>query len=88
MANIKSSAKRSRQAAERNTRNSSVINTLKSGQKKLRAALAAGKLDEARTGFAKVSSDLDKAAKRGVIHKNMADRKKALFSRALQPAKA
>ncbi len=88
MANIKSSAKRGRQAAERHARNSSVISALKSGQKKLRATIAAGKLDEAKTEFAKVSADLDKAAKRGVIHKNMADRKKSVFNRALTPAKA
>ena len=88
MANIKSSAKRGRQAVVRHARNSSVINNLKSGQKKLRATIAAGKLDEAKAEFSKVSAALDKAAKRGVIHKNMADRKKGVFNRALQPAKA
>ena len=88
MANIKSAAKRARQGEVRHTRNSSVISALKSGQKKLRAALAAGKLDEAKTEYAKVSSALDKAAKRGVIHKNSAARKKSTLNRALKPAKA
>jgi small subunit ribosomal protein S20 len=88
MANIKSSAKRGRQAVVRSARNASVISALKSGQKKLRAALAAGKTEEARAEYAKVSAALDKAAKRGVIHKNMANRKKSIFNRALQPAKA
>ena len=88
MANIKSSAKRGRQAVVRHTRNSSVISLLKSGQKKLRAAIAAGKLDEAKVEFVKVSIDLDKAAKRGVIHKNMANRKKSVFNRLITPAKA
>ena len=88
MANIKSAAKRARQGEVRHARNSSVINSLKSGQKKLRAALAAGKLDEAKAEYVKVASALDKAAKRGVIHKNSADRKKSTFNRALAPAKA
>ncbi len=88
MANIKSAAKRARQSERLHTRNVSVISALKSGQKKLQAALAAGKLDEAKAEYQKVSSALDKAAKRGVIHKNSADRKKGVFNRALKPAKA
>lgn len=88
MANIKSAAKRARQGEIRHARNSSVTSALKSGQKKLRAALAAGNLDEAKAEFVKVSSALDKAAKRGVIHKNSAARKKSAFNRALSPAKA
>jgi small subunit ribosomal protein S20 len=86
MANIKSVAKRARQAVARRTRNASVLRALKSGQKKLRAALAAGKLEEARSEYVKVSAALDKAAKRGVIHKNSADRRKGAFNRALKPA--
>jgi small subunit ribosomal protein S20 len=88
MANIKSSAKRGRQAVVRRARNSSILNGLKSGQKKFHAALAAGKTDDARAEFVKVSAALDKAAKRGVIHQNMANRKKSTFNRALQPAQA
>lgn len=88
MANIKSVAKRARQSDKRHARNASVISGLKSGQKKLQAALAAGKLDEAKVEYVKVASALDKAAKRGVIHKNSADRKKGVFNRALTPAKA
>ncbi len=88
MANIKSAAKRARQGEIRHARNASVVNALKSGQKKLRTALAAGKLDEAKAEYLKVSSALDKAAKRGVIHKNSAARKKSVLNRALTPAKA
>lgn len=88
MANIKSAAKRARQGEVRHARNSSVVSTLKSGQKKLRAAIEAGKLDEAKAEYLKVSSALDKAAKRGVIHKNSAARKKSAFNRALAPKKA
>jgi small subunit ribosomal protein S20 len=88
MANIKSSAKRARQSTKRHARNASTISGLKSGQKKFRAAVAAGKLDEAKVEFDKISSALDKAAKRGTIHKNSANRKKSAFNRALKPAAA
>ncbi len=86
MANIKSVAKRARQATASRARNTSVVNALKSGQKKLRAAVAAGKLDEARSEFAKVSAALDKAAKRRIIHKNSADRRKSALNRTLKPS--
>lgn len=86
MANTKSAAKRARQSERRSALNSSTLSALKSGQKKFRAAVAAGKLDEARAEFSKVSAALDKAAKRGIIHKNSADRKKGVFNRALKPA--
>jgi len=84
MANTKSAAKRSRQSTKRHTLNTGVRSALKSGQKKIRSAVAAGNLEEAKAEFRKVSSALDKAAKRGVIHKNSASRKKAVFNRALK----
>ena len=84
MANIKSAAKRARQDVARRARNSSVLSGLKSGQRKLRAAIAAGKLDVAKSEYVKVSSALDKAAKRGIIHKNSAARRKSAFNRAFK----
>jgi small subunit ribosomal protein S20 len=86
MANIKSAAKRARQGVTRRARNTSVTSALKSGQSKLRAALAAGKLEEAKSEYARVSAALDKAAKRGIIHKNSADRRKSALNRALKPS--
>jgi len=88
MANIKSAAKRARQNERIHLRNSSVISALKSGQKKIRTSVAAGNLDEAKAEYQKVSSALDKAAKRGVIHQNSADRRKSVLNRAIAPAKA
>jgi small subunit ribosomal protein S20 len=88
MANTKSAAKRARQSTTRHDRNVSVLSALKSGQKKLRTALAKGDTETAKVEFQKVSSALDKAAKRGVIHKNSADRRKAVFNRALASKQA
>ena len=84
MANIKSAAKRARQGTARGARNTGVISALKSGQKKVRAAVTAGKLEEAKAEFAKVSAALDKAAKRGIIHRNSANRRKSALNRALR----
>jgi small subunit ribosomal protein S20 len=88
MANIKSAAKRARQAVVRTARNSSVISGLKTEQKKFRKAIAEGNVEEAKAGGNRLRSALDKAAKRGVIHKNVASRSKSRISRALKPAAA
>jgi len=84
MANIKSAAKRALQSIKRNEKNRSVTTGLKSGQKKVLAAVASGKLDEAKSEYVKVTSALDKAAKRGIIHQNSADRRKSALGRALK----
>jgi small subunit ribosomal protein S20 len=87
MANTKSAAKSARQNDRRSERNASVLASLKTGQKKLTKALASGKPDEAKAEFSKFSSALDKAAKRGVIHGNVADRKKSRISKTLAKIK-
>jgi small subunit ribosomal protein S20 len=88
MANTKSAAKRARQSVRRASFNSSILTGLKTEQKKFRKAIAAGNLDAAKAEFAKVISELDRAAKRGVIHKNLVNRRKSQFARALKPASA
>ena len=69
MANHKSALKRARQNENRRLRNKSVKTRVKSVVKAVRTAGedAAAKLDEAK-------SVIDKAAKRGVIHKRTAAR--------------
>jgi small subunit ribosomal protein S20 len=71
-----SAIKRSRQGELRHARNTSVLSRLKSDEKKLRAALDADP-EKARALFQDFTSALDKAAKKGVIHKNAASRKKS-----------
>jgi len=88
MANTKSAAKRARQSVRRASRNSSVLSGLKTEQKKFRKAIADGNLEVAKAEFGKLSSVLDKAAKRGAIHKNVANRRKSQIARALKPAAA
>jgi small subunit ribosomal protein S20 len=88
MANTKSAAKRARQSVRRATRNSSTLSGLKTEQKKFRKAVTDGNLEAAKAEFSKAVSELDKAVKKGVIHKNVANRRKSQFARALKPTAA
>jgi small subunit ribosomal protein S20 len=76
MANSKSAAKRARQSPRRTLRNRSVVSHLRSLAK--RHATGGGKAEDHRA----LVSALDKAAKRGVIHRNVANRRKARLARA------
>jgi small subunit ribosomal protein S20 len=82
MANIKSAAKRARQTAQRTLRNKSVLTGLKSQQRKLTAAIASGDSAKSQGEFNRLVSSLDKAAKRGIVHKNLANRRKSRAAKA------
>ena len=81
MANTKSASKRARQTSKRSLRNRSVLTHLRNLQKRTRSA---EKPDGAQVRV--LISAIDKAAKRGVIHRNAANRRKARLSRALSSA--
>jgi small subunit ribosomal protein S20 len=81
MANTRSAAKRSRQTQRLALRNRSVKAHLRSLQKRVRSA-PTPKADEIRA----VISAIDKAAKRGMIHRNTANRRKARLLKALAAA--
>ena len=76
MANSKSAAKRARQNPRRTLRNRSVLTRLHSLSK--RSTGGSGKTEDSRA----LISALDKAAKRGIIHKNVANRRKARINKA------
>ncbi len=77
MANTKSAAKRARQTLGRTLRNKSVLTALKRQQKKFAAAIASGDKQKSQVELALFASRLDKAAKRGTVHSNLADRRKS-----------
>lgn len=77
MANTKSAAKRARQTIVRSAQNRATLSAIKTFSKTLSAAVVAGNKEEAQAGLRTLSSALDKAAKTGRIHKNLADRKKS-----------
>ena len=74
MANSKSAAKRARQSPRRTLRNRRVVSQLRTLAKQ---NAATGGKDRAT-----LVSALDKAAKLGVIHKNVANRRKARLNKA------
>lgn len=80
MANIKggrAARKRDRQNAKANKRNSVVKAKLHDSHKKLFKAADAQKKDEAEKKFKELVSGADKAAKKGIISKNKANRLKS-----------
>ena len=83
MANIKSQIKRNRQNEDRHERNKAVKTRLKSAVRKFRELADAGDKDAAVAAGRVASRKLDKAASKGVIHKNQAaNRKSAIAKKA------
>jgi small subunit ribosomal protein S20 len=81
MANIKSATKRARQSTRRRAHNAGVRSAIKSRIKKLHAQPAGGEAAGASPELAGCISVIDKAAKRGIIHKNAANRRKSRLAR-------
>ena len=83
MANIKSQIKRIQTNEKSRLRNKAVKSELKTFVRKFRAAADAGDAAQANELLQVASRKLDKAASKGVIHKNQAaNRKSALAKRA------
>jgi small subunit ribosomal protein S20 len=81
VANIKSQIKRNRQSAAAHERNKSVKSAVKSAVRRFREAAESGDADAAKALAAAANRKLDKAASKGVIHKNQAANKKSAISK-------
>ena len=81
MANIKSQIKRNRQNDAAHERNKSVKSALKTSVRKFREAAEAGNADEAKSLAVEAAQQLDKAASKGVIHKNQAANRKSAVNK-------
>ncbi|MGB4800745.1 MAG: 30S ribosomal protein S20 [Candidatus Saccharimonadales bacterium] len=79
---IKSAKKRVKVARKATVRNSKTKRSLKTAIKAFGAALTATDKKKAVSALDKVQSELDKAAKKGVMHKNKVARKKSQAARA------
>lgn len=73
----RSAAKAHRQSLKRRLRNRMVRSATKTLVKKAEAAIASGDLEAARDAVRIALSNLDRAAKKGVIHANAAARRKS-----------
>ncbi|PWG60699.1 30S ribosomal protein S20 [Bifidobacterium catulorum] len=77
MANIKSQKKRVRTNEKAHIRNVAYKSELKTEIRKVREAIAAGDKEAAQAAYKVASRKLDKAAGRGIIHKNQAANRKS-----------
>lgn len=83
MANHKSALKRVRQTKTRTERNRQRKTTIKTLRKETLAAVEAGDKKTATETLSKFSSAVDKAAKKGLIHKNKAANLKSRTAKAI-----
>ena len=87
MANNNSALKRVRATAKKATANLNRKSAMKTAIKKCKTAIETGS-QEMTNIFKNTASTVDKAAAKGIIHKNAAARRKSKLARALNKAKA
>jgi len=83
MANHFSALKRARQTTTRTARNRANTSQFRTVLRKFREALQSGKSADAKAAFSGTVSMIDKAAKKGLIHKNAASRYKSRLNTRL-----
>jgi len=79
--NIRSAAKRARQTEKRELRNKRTKSLVKSSIRNFEEALQLGDEEEAKNRLYQAVRQIDKAAAKGILHKNNAARKKSSLSR-------
>lgn len=85
MPNIKSSERSVKTDAERRAHNFSIRSSVKTATRKVVEAVKSSQ-EDAKDLLANASSVIDKAASKGVIHKNAAARKKSRLARKANKA--
>ena len=83
MANIKSAKKRIEVIDKKTLRNKMIKSKVKTVIKKVEAAIAAGDKEAAQANLLVAISEIDKAASKGVYHKNNASRKVSRLTAAV-----
>ena len=86
MANIKSAKKRILTSQKRAAKNKAVKSGVTTAVKKVRLAVEANDAATAATAFENAKSVIDKAASKGVLHKNTAARKVSRLAAAVKKA--
>ncbi len=83
MANIKSAKKRILVNRTKAERNKAIKSGVKTAIKKVRTAIEANDKEAAKAALIAATSEIDKAASKGVYHKNTASRKVSRLSKAV-----
>ncbi|HVL85108.1 MAG TPA: 30S ribosomal protein S20 [Pseudonocardia sp.] len=81
MANIKSQIKRVKTNEKRRQRNKSVKSAVRTAVRKFREAVDAGDVEQASALQRAAGRALDKAASKGVVHRNQAANRKSAMAR-------
>lgn len=81
LARHSSALKAMRQSVKRRERNRRNVSKLKTTVKKIRALIAKGDAEAARQALDETVSEIDRAAKKGVVHDNAAARYKSRLQR-------
>ncbi len=81
MPNIKSVKKDVLRSRQRNLRNQAAKSRMKTFVKKANAAILGGDAETIKASLSETLSVVDKTAKRGIIHKNAAARRKSRLMR-------
>ena len=88
MPNIKSVMKDVKKSRERHQRNIAVKSKIKTYVKKAKATIETGDAEATKQAISTVVSVIDRAAEKGIIHKNAAARRKSRVMRAANKAQA
>ncbi len=83
MANLKSQIKRNRQNEKRRVRNRVVRGSARTALRKAHLAIENGDKEEAQAAAMVATKELDRAASKGIIHKNKAARQKSRLMQQL-----
>lgn len=84
MANIKSQIKRNKTNEKRRLRNQAVKSELKTYVRRTREAIAAGDKEKAEEALRIAGRKLDKAAQKGIIHRNQAANRQSKLAKQIQ----
>ncbi|KGA98460.1 30S ribosomal protein S20 [Alkalihalobacillus alcalophilus ATCC 27647 = CGMCC 1.3604] len=83
MPNIKSAIKRVKTNDKKRAHNIAIKSALRTAIKNFEATVEAGDAENAKTAFVTATKKLDKAADKGLIHKNAASRQKSRLAKQL-----
>ena len=83
MANIKSQIKRNRQNEIRRQRNKAARSTLRTQVKRFLGTVESGDADATKSAYRETAQAFDKAASKGIIHKNKAANVKSRLAKKI-----
>jgi len=88
MANIKSSSKRILISEKAAARNKAAKSLMKTNIKKFNAAALSGDVESAESAYKIAVKTVDRAATKGLVHKNKAARRKSVLTKRLNQIQA